>query len=135
MHNGLFFRLQSSIVYRMYLIATHLFVLLCVWSVLSLWLCLVFLLPWGFSFLYFWYRNQNISALEYCNKTEWVLHYADDTVARVVLLPSSVMMRYFLILHFKGTSMTQNEIIVLFPDSFSRNDFRLLRRCVRMGFL
>ncbi|HLB57540.1 MAG TPA: protein YgfX [Gammaproteobacteria bacterium] len=135
MNANLFFRPQPSMIYRGYLIFTHLFALLCVWSVLPLGLSSVFIWLLLGSFLYYFYRHQNIVAFEYSNKTEWILECTDHPNERALLLPSSVMMPYFLILHFKGFSGTRRKTIVLFSDSFSSADFRSLRCCVKVGYL
>ncbi|OGT41231.1 MAG: hypothetical protein A3F13_09755 [Gammaproteobacteria bacterium RIFCSPHIGHO2_12_FULL_40_19] len=135
MNTNLFFQPQQSILYRGYLILTHVFALLCIGSLVPEWLLIFLLLIATGSFYHYFFRDQNITALKYDKKTEWILHYVNDSMERGNLLPSSVMMRYFLILHFKGLSNARIDTIVLFSDSFSSKDFQALRRCVRMGFL
>ena len=134
-NNSHFFRLQPSIFYRGYLIFTYVFALISVGLVMQKWVFFFFVFSTLGPFGYYFFHHEKIMAFRYDKKTEWILHCVDNSVERVVLLPSSVMMSYFLLLHFKGFSDGRKKIIVLFSDSFSRDDFRSLRRCVRMGFL
>lgn len=94
-------------------------------------ICLFFLI---ISFIFFLERDQKIMTLEYAQKTEWILYCHDDQIFRMQLLSSSVMMRYFLVLHFKGEN-EYKKTLVLFSDMFSSENYRRFRRCVKMGFL
>ncbi len=86
------------------------------------------------SFLFFLERDQEIISLQYAQETEWLLHGNDDRVLRMTLLSSSVMTRYFLILHFTDENRYK-KTVVLFSDVFLSGNYRDLRRCVKMGFL
>lgn len=126
--------LQYSPIYRGYLIAVHLFAFACVAMVLPNALYVIALFCLIISFIFFLERDQKIMTLEYSQKAEWILHCHDDQVVRMQLLPSSVMTRYFLILHFMDEN-EYNKTLVLFSDMFSSENYRNLRRRVKMGFL
>lgn len=129
------FQLQSSDMFFFYLIFIHLFALLCVWFITPWFLFIFFLVGALISFFYYLWRDEKIITLQHDKKTEWILQLSDDSMERAELLPSSVMMRYFLVLHFKCTYSLEKKSLILFSDSFSDNDFKSLRRCVKMGFL
>jgi len=86
------------------------------------------------SFLFFLERDQQIVSMQYAQETEWLLFGNDNRVLRMTLLPSSVMMRYFLVLHFVDNNRYK-KTVVLFFDMFSQDDYRHFRRCVKQGFL
>jgi hypothetical protein len=127
--------LKHSPIYIGYLISIHLFAFVCAAMVLPALLHVIILFCLIISFLFFLERDQEIISLQYAQKTEWMLHCNDDHVLRMQLLPSSVMMRYFLILHFKDENLPDKKTLVLFSDLFSPENYRDLRRCVKMGFL
>jgi len=129
-----FFKPQKSRIYCAYLVFTHGFALLSVLLVLKFW-ALLFLPIITLSFLFYHHRENHIISLEHDKKTQWVLHLSNGLFERVELLPNSVMMRYFLVLHFMCINTGKKETLVLFSDSFSGNDFRSLRRCVKSGYL
>lgn len=80
-------------------------------------------------------RSEKIMSLQYIEKTKWVLHFSNKQTEEVVLLGSSVMWRYLLILHFENMAYKKRKTICIFSDSFSPEDFQKLRRCVRVGYL
>lgn len=87
------------------------------------------------SFLFFLEQDDGIISLQYHHKTEWIVCCRDNKIVRMQLLPSSVMMRYFLILHFASEFVADKKTVVLFSDLFSPEIYRDLRRCIKMGFL
>ncbi|OGT49797.1 MAG: hypothetical protein A3E53_04875 [Gammaproteobacteria bacterium RIFCSPHIGHO2_12_FULL_39_24] len=121
-------------VYSFYLISVHFFSVICITTVTSLFLFPFFLLCFAISFLYYFFRVDEIITLQYSKKTEWILELRDGRIERAELLPSSVMMHYFLVLHFKCFTSSEKKTIVLFSDSFVKKDYQALRRCVRMGY-
>lgn len=134
--------LKHSSIYIGYLVFIHFFAFACAVMVLSIVLHVIILFLLIISFLFFLERHQEIISLEYARETEWILHCHDDRIFRMKLLPSSVMMRYFLILHFSepgalatGKNKYATKTLVLFSDQFSPDNYRHLRRCVKMGFL
>lgn len=127
--------LKHSPIYRGYLITIHFFAFVCAAMVLPDALDVIILFCLIISFLFFLEHDQKIISLEYAQKTEWILHCNDDHVLRMQLLPSSVMIRYFLILHFTGENLADKKTLVLFSDLFSHENYRDLRRRVKMGFL
>jgi len=130
-----YFQPQKSRIYGWYLLSTHLFALICVSSVTSFFLFPVFFLCVTISFLIYFCRAPKIISLQYDQKRKWILELTDHSIERAELLSSSVMMRYFLILHFKALDSGIKRTSLLFSDSFSPLDFQALRRCVKMGFL
>ncbi len=126
--------LKDSPIYIGYLISIHFFAFACIAMVLPNALYVIALFCLIMSFLFFLERDQEIITLEYAQKTEWIVHCHDDQVVRMQLLPSSVMMRYFLVLHFKGDN-EYKKTLVLFSDMFLSENYRHFRRCVKQGFL
>lgn len=129
------FQPMKSCIYGWYLLATHFFALLCVVSITPLFLFPVFLLFTLISFSIYFFRAPTILSLRYNKKTEWILILSDNAVERAELLSSSVMMRHFLILHFKTINTDTKRTLLLFSDSLSSRDFQSLRRYIKMGFL
>ena len=130
-----FFQPAKSTFYFWYLVFTHLFALTCIWFIAPGFLFMFFLLCMSISFSYYYCRNEKIIALQHDKKTQWMLELFDGETERAELLSSSVMMRYFLVLHFKLTNSSKKKTLLLFSDSFSKIDFQALRRCVKMGYL
>ena len=130
-----FFYLKKSHIYFYYLVFTHLFSLTCVFIVSPVFFDNIFLLLLIISFLYYLLHDQKIMSLRHNQKTEWILGLPNGEMRYVTLLPSSVMMRYFLVLHFKCIHSDRKERMVLFTDHFSKEDYRALRRCMKMGYL
>lgn len=127
--------LKHSPIFIGYLISIHFFAFISAAMVLPNALHVIILFCLIISFLFFLECDQKIITLEYAQKTEWILHCRDDQIFRMQLLSSSVMMRYFLILHFTSENVTDKKTLVLFSDLFSPENYRDLRRCVKMGFL
>lgn len=97
---------------------------------------LVFIFPcFMISFLYYLTQDGKIISLQCDKKTEWVLRFSHADSEPAILLGSSVMLSHLMILHFKLPDNSKQKTIVLFSDGFSREEFRALRRCVRMGYL
>lgn len=127
--------LKQSPIYIGYLIAIQLFAFRCTAMVLPIALHVIVLFCLIVSFLFFLERDQGIIFLQYNQKTEWMLYCNNDRVLRMQLLSSSVMTRYFLILHFTGEKVADKKSLVLFSDMLSPENYRHLRRCVKIGFL
>lgn len=85
-------------------------------------------------FCYYFFRDPKIIALEYLQKTQWKLLCCDHENVSATLLPSSAMMRYFLILHFQSEQFGVKKILLL-RDQLSTEHFRALRRCMTMGYV
>ncbi len=132
---GTIFNPKKSLTYQRYILFTHLFALISVVIVTSLFLFPVFLLCFSISCLYYLSRPEKMITLQYDCDKEWILTLHNSEIVRAELLPSSVMMRYFLVLHFKYEHAPHSKNILLFSDQFSRTDFQALRRCVKMGYL
>ena len=127
--------LQSSSFYIGYLIFLHIFAYICAVTVAPNTLHVIILFCLMISFLFYLEQDQKIISLEYMRKTDWILHYSDKRVLRMQLLSHSVMMRYFLVLHFQSELTNQKQSVVLFSDMFSDAEYRQVRGCVSMGFL
>ncbi|HLB56273.1 MAG TPA: protein YgfX [Coxiellaceae bacterium] len=128
------FQPKKSVLYFWYLIFMHIFATFCIWIVSPIYLFFIFLLFLITSFLYYFYRTEKVLALQYDKKTKWILELYDEKIMPAELLSSSVMMRYFLVLHFKCDDLSRKKMI-LFADSFSEENYRALRRCIKIGYL
>lgn len=133
--SDVFFELGKSRIRRLYISAVHLFALICVWVTFSSWLCFMLSLGLCTTCYYFWIEKHDVSAIEFNKKTEWNLYDGSGGLLRAELLPSSVMWRYLLILNFFVLATQKTETIVIFSDSFSLEEYRVLRRCVKVGYL
>ncbi|OGT52056.1 MAG: hypothetical protein A3E84_00515 [Gammaproteobacteria bacterium RIFCSPHIGHO2_12_FULL_42_13] len=71
------------------------------------------------------FPQKRISTVHYLGKGRWRLNEEEHEAK---LLPSSVMWRYALILHFLSDGKRENVVII--KDSMSDEDYRRLRRCV-----
>lgn len=129
------FLLKPSWIYRIYSVLVHVFAVLCIASVVSFYTCLMGLIVMTGSFLFYFYRKESIVILECTDQKEWIVHRANAEIARAEILSSSVMMSWFLILHFEVLNDKQKKRCIVFRDSLSREDFYALRRCVRCAFL
>lgn len=136
MKNSLtYFQPKKSTIYGWYLLSIHLFALICIASISPFFLFPVYFLFATISFLVYFFRSPEIISLQYDKKREWILCLQNSEIARAELLPSSVMMRHFLILHFKVFDSGKKKTSLLFSDSLSQQNFQALRRAVKMGFL
>lgn len=121
--------------YRIYSVLVHLFAVFCVISVTSFYMCWLSVLALIGSILFYGCRKETIAMLECTDKKEWIVHQASAESVRVEILSSSVMMSWFLIVHFEVLQNKQKMHRVVFCDALSRDDFYALRRCVRCAFL
>jgi hypothetical protein len=126
---------HRSIIYGWYLILIHLFAVICVCLVTSIFWVPVFLILGVLSFLFYFFRTPIIMSLQLVRKREWMLILADQSIERAELLASSVMMRHCIILHFKIMNSGKKRTSLLWSDAFSPQDFQMLRRAVKMHFL
>lgn len=130
------FQPTHSKIYFNYLIFTHVFLVLCLYSVLPM-ILFFFMLPCIFiSCLYYLFKKEERFFLQHHKKTEWILHNAHTrTTNHATLLGSSILFSHLFILHFKYQENAAQKTIILFSDSFSPDTFRALRRCIRAGYL
>ena len=99
-----------------YSIIIVIFAVTCVFVVLPY---LVFLL---IPFLICHFKKK-IPSIEYCKNGAWKIDGKE-----AILLPSSVMWRYLMVLHFKLGSRRSS--VVVMQDSLPDGDYRWLRRCI-----
>jgi hypothetical protein len=129
------FQPQKSTLYFYYLIFTHLFAFISVCTIAPLFFDFIFFGILIILFLYHSFRDEKIISFQYAEKTKWILTLNDKTKVEAELLSSSVMMRHFLVLHFKLSNSADKKRMVIFSDHFSRKNFKAFRRCVKIGFL
>lgn len=127
--------MPKSMFHLCYLIFTHLFAFICICMIAPFFFDGIFLLFVAASFLYYLFYDQKMTSLQYDQKTEWIVELNNGKIMHATLLPSSVMMRYFVVLHFKCIHSAKKKRMVLFSDHFSKDDYRALRRCMKMGYL
>ena len=128
------FHPRQSIIHLCYLIFTHAFSFICICLIAPLFFDSIFLLFVVTSFLSYLFHDQKIISLCYVQKTEWILKFGHDEMMHATLLPSSVMMRYFVVLHFNCIHSAKKKRMVLFSDHFSKADYQALRRCMKNGY-
>lgn len=68
--------------------------------------------------------------LTHIKDNEWLLEAHSSERLRVILLPSSVMLRYVLILHMQTVLPRHKKQVVIFSDQLSMENYRALRRVI-----
>lgn len=145
--------LKYSLIYVFYLIFVHFYAYICAMMMIPVWLDVPAFFCLIVSFLYFLGSAQAAGCLVYSGKTDWLFYSESGAAVQMQLQPSSVVMRYFLVLHFaikvEEKRLAQGKLknrlmqvfskhsvktFVLFSDMFSEEDYRHLRRCMKMGF-
>lgn len=129
------FLFKYSWVYRIYIVAIHFFAMCCILTTFPYCGRLIGLLLLMGCCVFYALRTEEIVMLKWMCKKEWIVHTAMGEMVCAEILPSSVMMPWFLILHFEGMENKRNMRCVIFYDSLRREDFYHLRRCVRCAFL
>lgn len=132
---------KLSLFLLMYLTFAHVFAAICIYiSIYDRWQYFLFFVLLCASIFYFCHAsgvlsNRSVYSLEYIADRQWRLLMADGEIREVVLQGSSVITRYFIVLHFSDLYTSYKKTLLLFPDSLSQEKLRLLRRCVTLGFL
>lgn len=122
--------------YCFYLWGVHCFAFACIWVAFSGALFFIFfILLISFGVYYYFCDSSDVVALTFLKATEWNVQLSNAGSERAKLLGSSVMFRYLMILHFQLFLSHKKISVVLFCDSFSKQDYQAVRRCVRMGYL
>ena len=86
-------------------------------------------------YYYFFDYHAEIIALQFVKNKTWNLHLKNHEIVSAELLGCSVIFRHVLILHFQCEVTQLKKSVVWFSDSFALEDFRALRRCVKVGYL
>lgn len=116
------------------LLFTHLFAWSCICLMSTMiidGLCAIVI---GLSFCYF-LQDKKVQSLEHVRGTEWMLVFEVGGVIEATLLPSSVMMPYFVVMHFQAAQSHRQIRCFFFRDHFPSTDYIALRRSMKMGYL
>lgn len=116
------------------LVVVHLFAWICICMIATMIVDGVCAIGIGLSFCYF-LQHETIRSVEYLQKTEWLLTLDDDNIVQGELLPSSVMMPYFVVMHFRVADANRKIHLFFFCDHFSKIEYIALRRSMKMGYL
>ncbi|MBE0439254.1 MAG: hypothetical protein IBX57_05670 [Gammaproteobacteria bacterium] len=117
-----------------YLLALHLIMLISVLSVvhhLIAMFAIVVLV--GCSFIYYLRRYYFLtdaispSKLSRDSDTNWVISYSSNTISEPLMLASSYVSQYCVILYFKGAGFWSEKAVVIMSDAVDGELFRQLR--------
>ena len=126
------FRPQYSFVQIIYSVILAVFAMICVLTSQLLPTIIAVLIG---GIFYFLSRSKTIIAFRFDGKQAWILETEMHQFQEASLLGSSVLWRYLIILHFQLMKTGERRTVCVFSDSITMDEFRLLRRCVRMCFL
>lgn len=132
MKNSELFYIRNSRCYAVYLIFTYGFSIFSLLMISPCSLRSIIYSTAAILFSYHFFYQEAVLWLRHVSKNEWMLCYQDKHIEQAVLLPTSVTMRYCLILRFQGIESGRKTKIILFSDSFLPDTYRALRRSIKM---
>ena len=114
------FRFKRSYLFHLYTFFVIVFVGLCAWTI-SPYLIVLVCIP-----LCFFILHDKIFSMTRCDQHVWKINQGEEAW---VLLPSSVIWRFLMILHFsRADNIKKKKNVVIFSDMLSKNDYCALRR-------
>ncbi len=122
-----------------YISIIHIFSMSCVIGMMTGgWLYLIVFLLFLSSIFYTCYiagfcQKQRISAMEFIDHHHWKIHLMDGVVKNARLSGRSILTLWIMILHFNEVGSKEKWVICLFSDGLSRDERRMLRRCMKLG--
>ncbi|OGT26548.1 MAG: hypothetical protein A3I77_06830 [Gammaproteobacteria bacterium RIFCSPLOWO2_02_FULL_42_14] len=126
-----YFEYKTSRWVRIYLILMHLFAAACSYAVMTAYGFVLFLFLGGIFCHVRRKRKRRIVALQYDRSKIWLLKTPNDEWIKAHLLPSSVLFRHVMILHFCEINTNRRCHLCLFSDTAQ---WKMLRRAIVGSF-